>query len=309
MAIGSSAANGSGRAGVPSWARALYSGGTRDAEATALNYSHHFHAGNFADLLKHAILLALLERMTAEPSPLMVLDTHAGAGSYDLEGEAAAGVARLMADDDAPPAFASLKAAVTAANSGGPLRHYPGSPALVLPMLRPGDRFEACELRADDHAVLADLIAKGRPAGVKAEALRTDGFSRVAKVAIRAEPRALVLIDPPFERADDYKRSLTAAKTLVQGRPGWALAVWTPLKDLETFDRFLRGLESLNPPDGGLVVQARLRTLDNPMRMNGCAMSILGGPDITAPARAAAEWIVGRIGEAGGAARVEPLVF
>jgi 23S rRNA (adenine2030-N6)-methyltransferase len=149
-------------------------------------------------------------------------------------------------------------------------------------------------------------MATAAPPGVKAEALRTDGFGLVARAAARAEPRALVLIDPPFERNDDYKRCLTAASILVRGKPGAALAIWTPLKDLETFDRFLRGLESLYPPSG-LVVQARLRPLHDPMRMNGCAMVLIGGPDVAAPAEAAARWIVETLGEAGGAARVEPL--
>lgn len=252
--------------------------------------------------------------MTAEASPLLVLDTHAGAGLYDLRGEAArrskeaeAGIARLMADRDIPAAFAPLKAAVQAVNGGGDLKLYPGSPALVLPALRRGDRFVACELRADDHAALAALIAERPPvAGAKAEALRTDGFGMVPRAAMRPEPRALVLVDPPFERNDDYKRALTAAKTLIQGKAGAALAIWTPLKDLETFDRFLRGLESLYPPSG-LVVQVRLRALNDPMKMNGCAVAVLGGPDIAAAAKAAAEWIVARLGEAGGEARVDAL--
>ena len=115
-------------------------------EAAALNYRHHFHAGNFADLVKHAVLLAVLERLLRDPAPLAVLDTHAGAGGYDLlgaeakkSGEAERGVARLMADETAPAAFDSLKAAVRKLNPDGALRFYPGSPWLAVKALRKGE--------------------------------------------------------------------------------------------------------------------------------------------------------------------------
>ena len=289
----------------------VFRGGT--SGGATLNYRHHFHAGNFADLIKHAILLALLERMTAEPGPLLVLDTHAGAGVYDLQGaeaqksrEAEAGIGRLMADAQAPAAFASLKAAVDGLNGGEPLRLYPGSPALVLPSLRPGDRFLACELRADDYAACAALMSEKKPAGAKCEALRTDGFAMVAKAALRPEPRALVLVDPPYERNDDYKRALTSAKSLIQGKAGAVLAIWTPLKDLDTFDRFLSGLESLHPR-AGYVAQVRLRPLTDPMNMNGCAVAVVGEAGSASEAKAAADWIVARVGDPGGEARVTAL--
>ncbi|HEX7761878.1 MAG TPA: 23S rRNA (adenine(2030)-N(6))-methyltransferase RlmJ, partial [Caulobacteraceae bacterium] len=125
-----------------------------------MNYRHAFHAGNFADLLKHAIVLDLMGRLTAAAGPLTVVDTHAGAGGYDLAGELArktgegqAGIVRLMADAGAPAVFAPLKAAVRGVNGKGQsVRYYPGSPLLIAPALRPGDRYLACEIRSDDGA-------------------------------------------------------------------------------------------------------------------------------------------------------------
>jgi 23S rRNA (adenine2030-N6)-methyltransferase len=276
-----------------------------------LNYRHHFHAGNFADLLKHALVLQLLQRLMADASPLAVLDVHAGAGLYDLTGEAArksgeadAGVVRLMADPAAPAAFDPLKQAVGRANPAGGLRWYPGSPLLIVEALRPGDRYTGCELRPDDHAALQQLLS-GRKG---AQALRRDGYEVLAEEAGRG-PRRLVLVDPPFERGDDYVRAAEGVGR-ADGRPGDAFAIWTPLKDLETFDAFLGRLIDAGA-ESGLVVEARLRPLDDPLRMNGCALVLLGDPAVLrtmqAPAREIAGWIVGRLGGPGGSARVEPL--
>ena len=275
----------------------------------ALNYRHEFHAGNFADLLKHAIVLAWIKRLGGAGG-LTVLDTHAGAGLYDLKGEAArksgeaaVGVARLMAAEDAPPVLAALKRAVQAENGPGQLRFYPGSPAVVARALKTGDRYIGCELRPDDYAALAKLL---RQRG--GEALRMDGYTALSEGRAGAG-RRLVLIDPPFERGDEYVNIVEAVRTdRARGGEG-AYAVWTPIKDLKTFDSFLGGIESLGA--GGLAVQARLRPLNDPMRMNGCAMVLLGPTAaldaVQGPAGQAAEWIVGALGGEGAEARLERL--
>jgi len=270
-----------------------------------MNYRHAFHAGNFADLVKHAALTALLDAFTAGPGPLTVIDSHAGAGGYDLTGEmarrtgeAARGVFRLMAAEDAPAAFDALKAAVRAANPGGGVGVYPGSPSLIAARLRRGDRYIACELREDDHALLAGALAPF--AG--ATAVRADGYA-TAEASVPAKGPVLVLIDPPFERADDYARTATTLAAVLARNPGACVAVWLPLKDLETFDAFLRRVEPFAP--GLLVAEARLKPLTDPMTMNGCAMVIAGAPaGVEAPLRAACDWVVSRLGEPGGRAEV-----
>lgn len=270
-----------------------------------MNYRHAFHAGNFADLQKHAILLALLEALKAQSPALSVIDTHAGAGGYDLggemarrSGEAEAGIFRLMQAKDAPAVFAPLVAQVRAMNGGadGPL--YPGSPLLIAASLRREDRYAACELRPDDFELLRRSLAPYP----FAQALREDGFETAAARAGRGG-RALVLIDPPFERPDDYANIVAATRAVLARDPTAVLAIWAPLKDLETFDAFIRAMETVT--DRMLVAEVRLRPLLDPMKMNGSAMVMVGAPaGVEAAARAAGEWIVSRLGQPGGAARV-----
>ena len=270
-----------------------------------MNYRHAFHAGNFADLQKHAILLALLEALKAQTPALSVIDTHAGAGAYDLggemarrSGEAEAGIFRLIESGDAPAVFAPLIARFRAMNGGqdGPL--YPGSPLLIAGGLRRDDRYTACELRDDDF----DLLRRSLAPYAFAQASKADGFETAAARAGRGG-RAFVLIDPPFERPDDYARIVGATRDVLARDPDAVLAIWTPLKDLETFDAFIRALETVT--DDALVAEVRLRPLLDPMKMNGSAMVMVGAPASIEPAVAAAtEWIVERLGQKSGSARI-----
>ncbi len=274
-----------------------------------MNYRHAFHAGNFADVLKHALLLEALDALLADAAPLEALDTHAGAGLYDLQdaralksGEARGGVVRLMADPAPPPSFRGLAAAVAEANPEAGLRWYPGSPRLALDRLRPGDGWTGCELRPEEAQALRDTLAP--PPGVRARVHEGDGY---AQAEIRpAGARRFVLIDPPFERADEADRIVSALGALVRDPLACAL-VWLPLKDLDTFDRLLSRVEALEPPPS-LAVQARLRPLDDPMRMNGAALLIVGGglaERLEAAAREVATWIAMGAGEAGARGVVE----
>jgi len=264
-----------------------------------LNYRHAFHAGNFADLVKHAALLRLLA--TRGSGPLTVIDTHAGRGLYDLagvearkSGEAEAGIARLMAAKDAPAGFGALVAQVKALNGSGDVRRYPGSPWLIAQALGPKDAYVACELRPDEHAALRDLM-KAKP---NVTALCADGYATAA-ARIPATGSALVLIDPPFERADDY-RQIVETLTAIRRRNRQAQAlVWLPLKDLETFDGFLRDLEdALQAP--ALVAETRMRPLTDPMKMNGCALVLVGAPEgVAEDLEAICGWTARTLGERG----------
>ena len=272
-----------------------------------MNYRHAFHAGNFADLVKHAALLQLMARLTQAPGPMSVIDTHAGRGLYDLQGaeartsgEAEAGIVRLMAAGDAPAAFGPLKAAVGKLNGGGAVRRYPGSPWLIAQALRAGDSYLACELRAEEHAALRQAL-KDRP-GVRT--LCADGY----EVAARQTPagRALVLIDPPFERADDYARIVETAAAVRARNPRAVLMIWLPLKDLATFDGFLADFEDAVAAPV-LVAETRIRPLTDPMKMNGCALVLAGAPDgFETSLEAICGWTAQTLGE-GGEARVYPV--
>lgn len=270
-----------------------------------MNYRHAFHAGNFADLVKHAALTLLLDAMTGAKPALTVIDTHAGAGAYDLEGEEArrsgeaeSGIARLLAADRAPEAFDILVAAVARANHGRPLTVYPGSPALICAALRPQDRLVAFELNPAVERALAELLA---PLAPQAQAVRGDGFAQ-APLRTPKSP-ALVLIDPPFEARDDYGRIVSACDGVLARNPQAVILIWTPLKDLETFDGFLRRLEGLEQPI--LVAETRLRPLSDPMLLNGCAMVVVNPP--AGVAKSLAEvcgWVAETLGEAGAKARL-----
>lgn len=266
-----------------------------------MNYRHSFHAGNFADLVKHAGLLSLL-RALAPRGPLTVVDTHAGAGLYDLDGDAArskeaeAGVLKLLQAADLPGPLERLRTAVRALNPDGRSRWYPGSPQLAAVV--PGvERYTGFELNPPVADALAEALA-GVPGTV---ATPGDGYE-LAPTACRAP--GLLLIDPPFERPDDYRRAIACAAEARRLRPGVVVAIWTPLKDLETFDGFLRALSAAGQVDV-LVVEARLRPLTNPMRMNGCTLTLIGAPPAVEPElQAITDWVVGTLGDPGGRARV-----
>jgi 23S rRNA (adenine2030-N6)-methyltransferase len=274
-----------------------------------MNYRHAFHAGNFADLHKHAILLAMLSALQDESAALSVIDTHAGAGGYDLSGEMArrsgeaqAGVFRLKAAGDAPPVFAPLLKAVARLNGGpdggkdGDL--YPGSPLLLARALRKADRYIGCELRPDDARLLRETLAPY----ASAQALEADGYATAVQQAGK-DGRAFVVIDPPFERPDDYAQIVATTRAVMSRAKDAALAVWLPIKDLETFDAFLRAMETVT--NQLLVAELRLRPLTDPMKMNGCAMVMIGAPAaVDSAAAQAGDWIASGLGDTGGRSRV-----
>jgi len=268
-----------------------------------MNYRHSFHAGNFADLVKHALVLWLLKARQAS-GPAAVFDTHAGAGLYDLSGDAArsreaeAGVARLMTAEGRPPLMDALAAEVAAINVQGETRFYPGSPVLIADALSEGGRYVGFELNPPVRALLAEAL-KGR---ANAEGREGDGYAAVVEAAAKARG-PLVLIDPPFEKPDDYVRSAETALAVVGRDPKATVAIWTPLKDLETFDGFIRRLQGRAGPT--LVAEARLRPLTNPMKMNGCALVVVNPPTgAEAAANEVCGWVAGMLGDDGGKAEV-----
>lgn len=272
-----------------------------------MNYRHVFHAGNFADLLKHAVLLEVLSQAKAQSrGPLTVIDTHAGAGVYDLEGDAsrrtgeAVAIFKLMNDATAPAVFEPLKAEVRRLNKKD-LRFYPGSPLLIAHALRPRDQLMACETNRDDFELLRETLRS--PAG--AFAMREDGWELVRLRTPRAPAPVLVLIDPPYEAANDPDRAADAVSQILGRNVGAVVAVWMPIKDLATFDSMLLKLEEAARGLPILVAEGRLRSLDDPLRLNGCAMIVVNPTkDLEEKAGQAAEWIVGALGDGAGLGHV-----
>jgi len=278
-----------------------------------MNYRHHFHAGNFADLVKHATLLAQLDDLKRTGREVTLLDTHAGPGLYDLSaapavrsGEAAAGIVRLL-DGPVDPALAPLVEAVAQANRGA-VTHYPGSPLLAAARLGRGDQLIACELHPEEAQGLTAVLTRsaGRD-GPRLDIRAADGFDAAMRLAIAADRAALVLIDPPYERGDDHDRVVATCADLMRRAPAASVIIWAPIKDLETLDHMLRGLEA-SPGVRGAAVQTRLRPPLNPMKMNGCAIILLNAaPAVRKAAIAAAEAVVRLCGDAGGSVAVTEL--
>jgi 23S rRNA (adenine2030-N6)-methyltransferase len=208
-----------------------------------MNYRHAFHAGNFADVVKHAVLALLVERLKEKATPFRVIDTHAGIGTYDLTGDEAmrtgewqSGIGRLYGQP-LDPKLAKLLApylgVVAAANDGGALKRYPGSPAIVRALLRRQDRMTATELHPDDAHILAEQFAGDRQ--VKVIAL--DGWLAMGAFVPPKERRGIVLVDPPFEERDEFDRLFDRFAEAHRRWPTGVYLLWYPVKDLTAIDR------------------------------------------------------------------------
>ena len=250
-----------------------------------MNYRHIYHAGNFADVFKHIVLCRILAHLTAKDAPLFLLDTHAGIGRYDLEaeearktGEAAGGVLRLLAAPEPPPLAAEYLAAIDEANPGpGPLaarlRFYPGSPRFLRAGMRGTDRLVACELHPDDVKTLAQEFARDRLARVEP----MDGYLALKAMLPPPERRGLVVVDPPFERRDEFdmlaKGMVAAYRRFATG----VYALWYPVKGRRPVDAFHADLAASGTRKI-LVAELMIRGGDDPERFNGCGLVLVNPP-------------------------------
>lgn len=244
-----------------------------------MNYRHLFHAGNFADVLKHVVLIGLLETLTRKSGAFCYVDTHAGAGYYDLAsaesaktGEAASGALRLAGAGDLPGMLGRYDAILRAHDPS--LRIYPGSPLIAAHLLREQDRAQLCELQATEAATLRALFRNDPRIGVH----ERDGYAALKALLPPKEKRGLILIDPPFETQENEFRAIEAAIAVAQSR--WAngvIAVWYPIKlrrNIVTFYRWLRdnGLRRV------LAIEWVLHPETSPLRLNGCGIVIANTP-------------------------------
>jgi len=197
-----------------------------------LSYRHAFHAGNHADVLKHFIEVQLLRYLAQKDKPFWYIDTHAGAGCYALDSGYAAqnaeyegGIARLWQRDDLPAPLAEYVELVKRLNPEGQLRLYPGSPLVALELLRASDRMRLFELHPSDSEILRENFA-GREAQVLIQA--ADGFGALKALLPPPPRRALVLIDPPYEDKQDYRRVVEALREGLKRFANGIYAVWYP---------------------------------------------------------------------------------
>jgi 23S rRNA (adenine2030-N6)-methyltransferase len=246
-----------------------------------MNYRHSFHAGNHADVLKHVVLLAMVEALKRKSAPFFALDTHAGRGRYllqgehsDKTGEARAGIFRLMVLGKLPPAVQRYLKAVQADNPVGALVAYPGSPLLLAHAMRPDDRLVACELQPEEARALEALFRHDSRVGT----LARDGYGAVKALLPPKEKRGLVLIDPPYEaQEEEFPRILAALADGLQRWPTGSYAVWYPIKQRRTLAAFMRKLAAL-PCKSILRAELLVRPDDTPLRLNGSGMVVLNPP-------------------------------
>jgi len=246
-----------------------------------MNYRHSFHAGNSADVVKHSLLIALVRALQRKESALTLIDTHAGCGLYDLEGEeagrtgeAAQGVLRAFTDPN--PLLNEYRAAVEAVNGGDAVaaapRLYPGSPRILAQLLRPQDSLILNEKHPQDVDALRSAM-RGTSAAVHAR----DAYEFWLAMLPTRSPRGVVVVDPPYEQTDERAR-ITA--TLAAAHRKWAhgvTVIWYPLKDRATHARWKQQLRRLGSPEF-LCVEHWLYDSDQPGSYNGAGLFIVNPP-------------------------------
>jgi len=214
-----------------------------------LSYRHGFHAGNHADVLKHSVLVFLLDYLSRKNKPWQFVDTHAGAARYDLDSEWArknaeheSGIATLWPCADLPPLLAAYVAHVRRLNPDGTLRSYPGSPQLALQCARREDRLRLFELHPNESEVLRSHLAD---AGSRVQIKAQDGYAGLASVLPPPTRRGLILIDPSYEEKSDYVRVVTVLEEALKRFATGIYMVWYPLLQRLEARRFAASLERM----------------------------------------------------------------
>lgn len=242
-----------------------------------MNYRHAYHAGNFADCMKHALLVSLLSSFLRKPSPFVVLDTHAGVGRYDLEGTEAektqewrSGIGLLEQEGPESP----LAPWLDLVKKAGLPHRYPGSPMLASFMLRPQDQLICCEKHPEDKRVLYGLFTRTPNVFVH----ERDGYEALrALLPPKDAKRGLVLIDPPFEQTDEFKRLVEAVQTIRTRFPTGVIAIWYPIKHRTPVRTFLTALQDAGVRDM-LTAELLMAPPTDPDRLNGSGLLVIKPP-------------------------------
>jgi len=254
-----------------------------------MNYRHHFHAGNFADVCKHALLVQLVRGLQRKEKGFLFLDTHAGRGRYDLsvaergdtlerKSEYPDGIGRLWGRRDLPVALAEYVTLVCefdqqAGNSGPTPHFYPGSPRLVQAIARAQDRLALCEKHPEEFVALRDEFTFASRTSVQ----EIDGYTALRAMLPPLEKRALVLIDPPFEEQDEFAQIVAGLRDGLRRLPGGTFAVWYPLTERARVDAFLDELTMLDLPPT-FTAEVTIAGEDTLLKMKGCGLAVLNPP-------------------------------
>jgi 23S rRNA (adenine2030-N6)-methyltransferase len=272
-----------------------------------MNYRHAFHAGNFADVVKHLALVAIMTHLKKKAAPFAVIDTHAGRGLYDLagdearrSGEAAWGIDRIRDLTEGPPSLRLYLDIVRNCGAGG----YPGSPLIAAKLLRPEDRLVAIEKHPEDAKSLQAALHPFR----RARVVEADGYARLPSLLPPPERRGLVLIDPPYEAPDEFTLAARAVSDILRRFATGIALVWFPVKSAAAANAFSGEVLAAGPPkllrldidvgiDAGKMGAAGLLVVNPPFGFSDemqAALAILA-PLLgrQGPARTRLDWLAG----------------
>ena len=255
-----------------------------------MNYRHVYHVGNFADVLKHAVLALVIERLKRKETSFRVIDTHAGIGLYALNhgpaertGEWRDGIGRLVGADAEPiptklqpllqPYLDAVRAENASLSDGVAITRYPGSPAIARYLMRRGDMLVANELHPDDGRQLAAHFDKDRQVKV----LGVDGWHALKSLLPPKERRGVVLVDPPFEEPGELRRITDGLAEARQRFATGTYLLWYPIKDLKPIATFHRTVTEVGF-DQVLVAEVLIRPARHPDKLNGCGLVIINPP-------------------------------
>jgi 23S rRNA (adenine2030-N6)-methyltransferase len=254
-----------------------------------MNYRHSFHAGNFADVVKHVVLARILAYLGQKQAPYRVLDTHAGAGLYDLAGEDAqrtgeweGGIGAVLGAEFTPAVRELLAPWLEVVASVNPpakegeaqrLRRYPGSPLIAQALTRADDRLLFCETVSGVRNALSESIGRDH----RAKVLPMDAWQALGAHLPPKERRGLVLIDPPFEEPGEFHRMAEGLEAAYRRFATGIYALWYPIKDVRAVDAFRRELERAHIPKT-LNIQFDIRTVRQADALSGCGMIVVNPP-------------------------------
>lgn len=245
-----------------------------------MNYRHIYHAGNACDVFKHAVVALIVDRLRAKPAAFRVLDAHAGIGRYDLEseearktGEADEGIRPVFNAPAPHPALAPYLEAVRALNPDGALRYYPGSPSLVRALLRPQDRLVLNELHPDDYVTLKRSFSRDKQVAVH----KGDAYDALKAHLPPPERRGMVLVDPPFEEPDEFRRMIDGLSVAYKRWPTGVFVLWYPIKDRNAVWRFHEAVEQAGITRV-LLAELTVHPEDTHLRLNGSGLAIVNPP-------------------------------
>jgi 23S rRNA (adenine2030-N6)-methyltransferase len=248
-----------------------------------MNYRHAYHAGNFADVVKHVVLTRLLDYLKQKDKAFRVIDTHAGIGRYDLSsveaqktGEWQGGIGRLIHAPFAAPVAALLAPyleTVRSLNPEGGIQKYPGSPLIARHLMRKQDRLTAIELHPKDVAKLKTLFA----GDFQARIIELDGWLALGAHLPPKEKRGLVLIDPPFEEAGEFERLVDGLMRAHKRWPGGIYALWYPIKDRKAIIAFRKALKQSGIPKL-LDIEFEIRPASSEPSLDGSGLLVVNPP-------------------------------